>query len=60
MEPTRGKEVQQSSQYMEGQYAKQKLQGKRMFDQELWRKKKVFGLRKTVYSQKNSYIYIHI
>jgi hypothetical protein len=32
------------------------LKDEECFDQVFWRKKIVFGLRKTVYSQKNSYI----
>jgi hypothetical protein len=60
MEPTGEMEARQTSQYMKGwdygQYAKKKLNDGECFDREPWRKKKlVFGLRKTVYSQKNAY-----
>jgi hypothetical protein len=36
------------------------LKDEECFDQELRRRKIVFGLRKTVYSQKNSYTYIYL
>jgi hypothetical protein len=60
MEPASKKEARQTSQYKEGQHAKGKPQGWRLFrSRALEEEHYVLGLRKTVYAHKNAYIYIY-
>jgi hypothetical protein len=59
MEHTGKQEAQRTSQHMEGwdweQRTKKKPQVEECFDRELWRVEYVFGLKKTIYSQKYSF-----